>query len=67
MVGDKLKELRKSQHRTQQEVSDILGISRSAIAMYECNAIEPNIKLIKKFCLLYKVTSDELLEINSTN
>lgn len=65
MIGDKIKELRKLNDITQQDLANKLGISFQALSNYENNRRTPNIELIKKLCVLFNCTADELLEIDS--
>lgn len=50
---------------TQQQVADYLCISQRTYAHYETGKHEPNIDTIKKLCILFNCTSDELLEIDT--
>ena len=42
MFGDILKDLRKQEKLSQAELADILGISKSAVGMYEQNKRSPH-------------------------
>ena len=46
MFGDRLKEIRKRNNLTQEELATILGVSRSSVAKYEANERYPEIDLI---------------------
>lgn len=56
-----LKLLRKKNHLTQQEVADILHITRSSYSKYENGIHQPNLALLQKFAKLYAVSVDYLL------
>lgn len=58
-LGDRLRRLRGK--RTQQDIADILGISRARYSHYENNHVEPDHELLKKMSSLYQVTTDYLL------
>lgn len=65
MIGDKLKIARKKAKLSQEKVAEIINTSRSNISKYETGLLEPNIDTLKKLCELYKISADELLEINN--
>lgn len=65
MIGDKLKIARKKAKLSQEKVAEIIHTSRSNISKYETGLLEPNIETLKKLCELYKISADELLEINN--
>lgn len=65
MIGDKLKIARKKAKLSQEKVAEIINTSRSNISKYETGFLEPNIETLKKLCELYKISADELLEINN--
>lgn len=63
-MGDfsvKLKKLRQSRGYTQAEVARMLGISASAVGMYEQGRREPDMDLIGKICEVYNVTPNFLV------
>lgn len=59
MLGDRLVELRGK--RTQQFVSEELGISRARYSHYENNHAQPDNSLLKKMAEYYNVSIDYLL------
>ena len=65
MLNEKLKELRKIYKVKQIDIANFLKITQSCYSMYEKGIIEPNIENIKKICIFYDITSDELLEIDT--
>lgn len=67
MFSQRLKELRNSKCLTQAELAGLLGISSSAVGMYEQGRREPDIALINKICELFSVTSDYLLGMTDQN
>ncbi|MDE6670636.1 MAG: helix-turn-helix domain-containing protein [Ruminococcus sp.] len=64
-MGKRLKLARKNAKMSQEEVAEILNISRSNISKYENDKLEPNIYTIKQFCELYGITADYLLGIET--
>ena len=61
-TGTKIKELRKRQHMTQEELGELLGVKKAAIQKYEKGEII-NLKLatIKQLCTIFDVTPDVLI------
>lgn len=57
----KLKKLRKNAGYTQLEVAKLLGVSPSAIGMYEQGRREPDLETTQKFCKLYGITPNYLV------
>lgn len=41
MIGERLKELRKSKGITQKELADILGVRKAAVSLYETDKNDP--------------------------
>ena len=61
MFGENLKNLRKNSGYTQQDFASKLGISASAIGMYEQGRREPDQKLLLKMAQVLGVSVDRLL------
>lgn len=59
MLGARLKELRG--RKSQEEVSEKIGISRARYSHYENNRSQPDNELLNKFADYYHVTVDYLL------
>lgn len=60
----KLKEFRKAAGLTQQQLSNILGIKRSAYAYYEVGKTSPNLETLTALSKLYNVSIDDLLSVD---
>lgn len=58
---DRLKELRKSERKTQKEVSELIGVASSTYSMYERGEREPDFETLDKICKLFNVSSDYLI------
>lgn len=58
---NKIKELRQQKGITQVKLSKIIGVSRSAISMYEINASQPDYDIISKIADYFGVSVDYLL------
>lgn len=65
MLGDKIKELRKSKRINQMTLSKYLNVSKGAIGMWETNKREPDIQTIKQIANYFNVSLDYLLENES--
>ena len=65
MLNEKLKELRKIYKVKQIEIANFLKITQSCYSMYEKGIRKPDYEIIKKICIYYDITSDELLEIDT--
>ena len=61
MIGDMLKQLRKNNKQTQQDLADFLGISRGTYAHYEINRREPDAATLIKLSDYFHVSVDVLL------
>lgn len=61
---DRLKAIRKEKGMTQKDVYLLLNISANGYASWEQGRTEPDIKMIKKICKIYEVSSDYLLGIS---
>ncbi len=65
MLGQRLRQLRKEQSMTQRDLAKALGISASAIGMYEQDRREPDHDTLMKICEYFHVSSDFLLDNHS--
>lgn len=61
MFGERLKKLRKSVGLSQQELGDILGLSKACISQYEKNARVPSIETLINISNYYEVSVDYLI------
>lgn len=61
MFGERLRTLRRNAHLTQQELGKRLGVSTSAIGMYEQNRRTPDHTVIGRVCDVFGVSADYLL------
>lgn len=59
---EKIKELRKKNGMTQQQLSEILGVTRTTIANWELGICSPNLTYVVRMAHIFDVTTDELLE-----
>lgn len=61
MFSIRLKSLRTQHKKTQQEMADVLGISRQGYAKYENNLGEPDNSTLARLADYFKVSTDYLL------
>ncbi len=60
MIGNKIMQLRKENNLTQQDLANILNISRSTISLYEINRNVPDIGTLIKIADFFNVSLDFL-------
>ncbi len=63
-IGTKIKDLRRAKDLTQEELAEVLGVTSKAVSQWECNRTAPDISQLPILCNFFKVTADELLEID---
>lgn len=66
-IGQKLLDLRKSKHLSQEEVADKLNVTRQTVSKWETDQSTPDFDKINPICELYNVSADELLSTNKIN
>ncbi len=65
MISNQIKFYRKALGLTQQQVAERLKITRQGYLYYEKGTREPNIDTLKKLCVIFDCTLDELLEFDT--
>ncbi len=63
-IGEKIKELRKLQNKTQEELAKALNISCQAISKWENGQALPDITLVVPIAEFFKVSTDTLFDMN---
>lgn len=66
MLSEQLKIIRKANKFTQQGLADAIGIERSTYASYETGRNKPDAVLLSKIAKVFNVSSDFILEIDTT-
>ena len=66
-LGDKLTKLRKENNYTQEQLADILGVSRQALSKWENNAAYPETDKLIRMSELFDCSLDYLLKDNMEN
>ena len=59
-IGEKIKIQRRARNLTQEEVANILGVSKAAVSKWENNESYPDITLLPQIAQLFHITMDEL-------
>lgn len=65
MISDNLVTLRKLNGMSQEEVAEVVGISRQALAKWESGETIPDVEKSMKLAQLYNVTLDDLVNYSS--
>ena len=60
-LGARIADLRKKKGYTQEEFSDMLGVSAQAVSKWENDISCPDIMLIPQIAKIFEITTDELL------
>ena len=66
MLSEQLKIIRKANKFTQQGLADAIGIERSTYASYETGRNKPDVVLLSRIAKVFDVSSDFILEIDTT-
>lgn len=67
MLGKIIRLNRERLNISQAQLAKMLGLTQEAISRYELGTREPSVDVIKKLCVIFDCTSDELLEIDTTS
>lgn len=65
-IGEKIKKLRKAQDITQEKLADYLNISYQAVSKWENGLALPDIALLPKLANFFGVSTDELLDLKTS-
>lgn len=63
-IGETIKRLRKEREITQEEFSEILGVSCQSVSRWENNSCYPDIELIPTIAAFFGVSTDKLMGID---
>lgn len=61
-LGQRLYEMRRSKGLSQEQVADVLGVTRQTVSKWETDQTTPDFDKILPLCELYNMTTDELLK-----
>lgn len=67
MVGEKIKKLRKSASMKQKDLAKLLGVSTSAVGLWELNKRVPDYSMLLQIAKIFSVTVDYLLNQTEEN
>lgn len=62
MFHEKLRQLRRRDQMTQQDLADALGLDRTTVTKYESGVTIPPAESIKKICGVFKVSMDYMMD-----
>lgn len=65
MIGEKIKELRKSCSINQVELAHNLGVTKQCVSNWENDNILPSIEMLVKLSIYFNVSTDYLLGLSS--
>lgn len=65
LIGNTIKQLRLKTDLTREDLAIKLGVSYSAIAMYEQGNRQPDIEILLKMCKIFNYTMDYLVGLTS--
>lgn len=63
-IGSRLRMLRKSKNLTQQQLSKMLGLTKSVISAYETSTRLPSYDILIRIAGIFGVTTDYLLGVS---
>ena len=64
-LGEKIRELRRRDGRTQESLADALGVSSQAVSRWEANGGYPDMETIPAIANFFHITIDELFGYNT--
>ena len=65
-IGTKIKELRRRQDLTQEQLADILGVAYQTVSKWECGTTSPDLSMIAPIARFFKVSADELFGLSES-
>ena len=63
-IGTNIKRLRRERDMTQEDLAEYMNVSVSAVSQWELGKTMPDISMIPSLCALFRVSADELLDID---
>ena len=64
-LGEKIRELRKRNGRTQEALANALGVTSQTVSRWEANGGYPNMAIIPSIAHYFQITTDELFGYNN--
>ena len=66
-IGQKIKTKRRERDLTQEELANILGVTKAAVSKWENGESYPDITMLPQIAQLFRITMDELFDYAFTN
>ena len=66
-IGEKIRSKRRERNFTQEELANILGVTKAAVSKWENNESYPDITLLPQIARLFCITIDELFDYTLEN
>ena len=63
-IGEKIKQLRKEKNLTQEELSEVLGVSCQSVSRWENETCYPDVELIPTITSFFEISTDKLMGID---
>lgn len=67
LFGDRLKELRKNNNLTQDDIAKMFNVTKNAVYSWEVNKTQPSMEIIVALAKYFNVTTDYLLGLNKND
>lgn len=64
-ISKLIKFYRKQKNFTQEELAKIIDVSQDSISLWEKGKVKPNYEAIRKMCIIFDISGDEILEIET--
>lgn len=64
-LGDKIRDARKRNNYTQEQLANLVGVKKNTITGYEKNVREPSLEMVKKLAQTFGVSTDYLLGVSN--
>lgn len=62
-IANRIKELRKSNHLTQEKLAELLNVSCQAVSKWECGLSAPDLSILGPLARVFHTTTDDLLGV----
>ena len=66
-IGNVIRTKRRAKDMTQEDIAELLGVSVSAVSLWESGKTMPDISLVPAICSLLEISADELFGIDAAN
>lgn len=70
MINDfssRMKELRLNMHLRQEQVANLVGVTKNAISTYENGSRQPSFEVLVRLSVIYRVSTDYLLGVANSH